>query len=164
MAVAESLDLTSEVVQAFNNSVLPACIGPTCVEATHLYGIERAVIPDHARLGSLVRMLACHFDGRSTPLTLNGIMVEMRGHQLTLEGAQPMLAASRERQVLTVLAERPGVVYSKKKLLKLVWGGTTSDEHVVEVTVGRLRRRLGEAGAGVETVRRRGYRLRADPV
>ncbi len=164
MAVAESVDLTDQVVEAFNSTVLAACIGPTCADATHLYGIERSIMPDHARLGSLVRMLANHFAGRSTPLTLNGIPVEMRGHQLTVAGTEPMLATSRERQVLTVLAERPGVVYSKKKLLKLVWGGTTSDEHVVEVTIGRLRRRLGEAGAGVETVRRRGYRLRSEPV
>jgi uroporphyrinogen-III synthase len=43
-----------------------------------------------------------------------------------------------------------------------VWGATESDEHVVEVTVARLRQRLGEAGTGVETVVRRGYRLSAD--
>lgn len=164
MAVAESMDLTNDVVDSFNTSILPACIGSVCVEATRSYGVARGVMPDHARLGSLVRMLATHFAGRSTPLTLNGIHVEMRGHQLTVAGGKPKIATSRERQVLTVLAERPGVVYSKKKLLKLVWGGTSSDEHVVEVTIGRLRRRLGEAGAGVETVRRRGYRLRAEPV
>ena len=164
MAIADSVDLTSQVVDALNTTVLPACIGPVCVEGTHEFGIERAVMPDHARLGSLVAMLASHFDGRSTPLTLNGIDVEMRGHQLTVAGTTPKLATTRERQVLTVLAERPGVVYSKKKLLKLVWGGSTADEHVVEVTVGRLRRRLGIAGAGVETVRRRGYRLRSEAV
>ena len=164
MAVAESLDVTREVVDAFNSKVMPACIGPTCADATHQHGIERSTMPDHARLGSLVRMLAHHFDGRTTPLTLNGITVEMRGHQLTVEGAEPLLATGRERQVLTVLAERPGVVYSKKKLLKLVWSGSSSDEHVVEVTIGRLRRRLGRAGAGIETVRRRGYRLRSEPI
>jgi len=39
-----------------------------------------------------------------------------------------------------------------------VWVGE-SDDHVVEVTIGRLRRRLGVAGALVGTVVRRGYRL-----
>jgi uroporphyrinogen-III synthase len=39
-----------------------------------------------------------------------------------------------------------------------VWTGET-DDHVVEVTVGRLRRRLGSAGTHIETVMRRGYRL-----
>ena len=38
-------------------------------------------------------------------------------------------------------------------------GPASRDEHVVEVTVGRLRRRLGPAGTHIETVMRRGYRL-----
>jgi uroporphyrinogen-III synthase len=42
-----------------------------------------------------------------------------------------------------------------------VWG-EVGDEHVVEVTVARLRRRLGAAGGGIETVVRRGYRLAID--
>ena len=60
------------------------------------------------------------------------------------------------------LAVKPGVVVSKPALLRAVWGATESDEHVVEVTVARLRQRLGEAGPGVETVVRRGYRLSPD--
>ena len=35
----------------------------------------------------------------------------------------------------------------------------TADDHAVEVTVGRLRRRLAPASEGIETVMRRGYRL-----
>jgi uroporphyrinogen-III synthase len=40
-----------------------------------------------------------------------------------------------------------------------VWCGASEDEHVVGVTVGRLRKKLGSAGASVRTVPRRGYRL-----
>ncbi|MEL6984626.1 MAG: helix-turn-helix domain-containing protein, partial [Actinomycetota bacterium] len=65
----------------------------------------------------------------------------------------------RERQILEVLLEGDGAVVSKERLLRSVWSGTESDPHVVEVTVGRLRRRLGPAGAGIETVIRRGYRV-----
>jgi len=60
--------------------------------------------------------------------------------------------------VLGILARRPGAVVSKKALLEEVWEGE-SDDHVVEVTVARLRHRLGAAGASIETVVRRGYRL-----
>jgi uroporphyrinogen-III synthase len=65
----------------------------------------------------------------------------------------------RERDVLRVLAERPGVVMSKRALLRRVWGHRETDEHAVEVTVARLRQRLGITGSGIETVIRRGYRL-----
>jgi uroporphyrinogen-III synthase len=40
-----------------------------------------------------------------------------------------------------------------------VWGTPDADEHTVEVTVARLRRRLGPAGKAVQTTTRRGYRL-----
>jgi uroporphyrinogen-III synthase len=93
----------------------------------------------------------------------------MGGHDVTVQGRfvvvgtdDPISLSDRERGVLDVLAERPGVVQSKATLLRAVWGGNESDEHVVEVTVGRLRQRLGTAGIGVETVVRRGYRLAAD--
>ena len=75
---------------------------------------------------------------------------------------EPIALSDRERGVLEVLAERPGAVQSKAALLKAVWGGGENDEHVVEVTVGRLRQRLGTAGLAVETVVRRGYRLATD--
>ena len=72
-----------------------------------------------------------------------------------------MTLTGRESQVLSALTERPGVVISKAKLLSTVWGSAESDPHVVEVTIGRLRRRLGPAAAGIETVMRRGYRASA---
>jgi DNA-binding winged helix-turn-helix (wHTH) protein len=50
-------------------------------------------------------------------------------------------------------------VVSPTTLLRTVWAGASDDEHVVGVTVGRLRRKLGDAGASVLTVPRRGYRL-----
>ena len=65
--------------------------------------------------------------------------------------------APRERRVLEVLGRRPGRVVNKQLLLSAVWEGR-ADEHAVEVTVGRLRRRL--AGLlEIQTVPRRGYRL-----
>ena len=50
-------------------------------------------------------------------------------------------------------------VVSKARLARQVWGPLDGDEHVVEVTVARLRKRLGPLGQGIETVMRRGYRL-----
>ena len=40
-----------------------------------------------------------------------------------------------------------------------MWAEATDDEHVVEVTIARLRTRLGPASPCLQTIRRRGYRL-----
>ena len=51
---------------------------------------------------------------------------------------------------------------SKAELVRTVWGDVNADHHVAEVSVARLRQRLGDAGVGIETVIRRGYRLNVD--
>ena len=80
---------------------------------------------------------------------------------LTVDARASSRLPERERVLLEALAERPGAVVSKRALLRRVWGPGETDEHVVEVTIARLRQRLGVAGAGIETVIRRGYRLRS---
>ena len=80
---------------------------------------------------------------------------------LTVDAGASSRLPERERVLLEALAERPGAVVSKRALLRRVWGPGETDEHVVEVTIARLRQRLGVAGAGIETVIRRGYRLRS---
>ncbi len=79
---------------------------------------------------------------------------------LTVDAGTSSRLPERERVLLEALAERPGAVVSKRALLRRVWGPGETDEHVVEVTIARLRQRLGVAGVGIETVIRRGYRLR----
>ncbi len=79
---------------------------------------------------------------------------------LTVDAGASSRLPERERVLLEALAERPGAVVSKRALLRRVWGPGETDEHVVEVTIARLRQRLGVAGVGIETVIRRGYRLR----
>ena len=58
------------------------------------------------------------------------------------------------------LAGRAGRVVPRKVLLSEIWEAS-ADPHLLEVTVGRLRRRLGDLGAAVQVVPRRGYVLRS---
>lgn len=96
----------------------------------------------------------------SAELVLGGVLMTVTGDSVVVGGAALTLT-ERERALLDVLLERPGAVFSKSVLLRRVWPGDEHDEHVVEVTMARLRRRLGPAAAGIETVFRRGYRLAA---
>lgn len=69
-----------------------------------------------------------------------------------------------EFAILEALGRDPGVVITRQQLLDRVWGPDfVGDEHVLEVHVGNLRRKLGDDSAKprfIETVRGVGYRLR----
>lgn len=99
-------------------------------------------------------------------MTSETIVLQLANHTVVVDGSSLTVDAGvatrlpdRERVLLEALAERPGAVVSKRALLRRVWGPGENDEHVVEVTMARLRQRLGVAGTGIETVIRRGYRL-----
>lgn len=163
VTLARDQGCLDEMLASFNEGrVAAVCVGPVCAEKAHRLGIVRTIEPNHPRLGAMVQACASAFSDRGLSFSLAGHELCMQGRLVLVDDGEPIALSDRERDVLEVLAERPGAVHSKASLLKSVWGGAESDEHVVEVTVGRLRQRLGEAGAGIETVVRRGYRLAAD--
>ena len=163
--VAERMGVLDPLLTALAGPVVPVCVGPVCASGITDLGLPDPVQPERYRLGSMVLAVADTFRGLGRHLTLAGIDVRIQGRAVILPsddgrpGATTVLLTDKERLVLDVLAERPGVVWSKDQLLVRVWDGAESDPHVVEVTVGRLRQRLGPAGVGIETVIRRGYRL-----
>lgn len=157
--IADELDLADDLRTALNSDVAVFCVGPVCAGGAQDLGIEHPLQPDRPRLGAMVQQLTAWFTERERAFVLAGHPVRLQGRMVTVDGSEPVRLTERERSLLDVLAERPGVVHSKRSLLRSVWGGVESDEHVVEVTVGRLRQRLGPAADGVETVVRRGYRL-----
>ena len=69
-----------------------------------------------------------------------------------------------EFNLLSALARDPGIVVTRQALLDRVWGPDfVADDHLVDVHVGNLRRKLGDDTAQprfIETVRGVGYRLR----
>lgn len=77
---------------------------------------------------------------------------------------QPVALTTIEFDLLLTLAREPGVVFSRQRLLDRVWGmDYVGDEHVVDVHLGNLRRKLGDRAARprfIETVRGAGYRFR----
>ena len=80
-------------------------------------------------------------------------------------GTCPSSLTTIEFDLLSTLAEDPGVVFSRQKLLDRVWGmDYVGDDHVVDVHLGNLRRKLGDDATSptfIETVRGVGYRFRS---
>lgn len=68
--------------------------------------------------------------------------------------------SSREFDLLEAFLEHPGQVLTRDQLIDRVWGYDYEGEaRVVNVTVGRLREKLGSAGKRLTAVRGVGYRL-----
>jgi DNA-binding response OmpR family regulator len=68
-----------------------------------------------------------------------------------------------EFRLLELLASRPGIVFSRDKLLELMRGDTAVEPRLVDTYVRRLRRKFESVDAGadvIETVIGAGYRLR----
>ena len=69
-----------------------------------------------------------------------------------------------EFDLLAVLARDPGVVVTRQGLLDRIWGADYfGDDHVLDVHVAKLRRKLAADGSVadmIETVRGIGFRLR----
>ena len=160
LRLADDMGLGERLREAFVHRVVAACVGPVCATPLVAEGIPVPVAPDVGRLGLLVRALSDHLVATRRHLVLAGIPVTLSGSLAVLPEAGSILELpARERGVLDALAASPGAVVSAGALLTRVWGSPHADPHLVETTVARLRRRLGPAGKGIVTLRRRGYRL-----
>ncbi len=73
---------------------------------------------------------------------------------------QPIRLTRREFDLLRCLVDNRNRVLSRDRLLERVWGYDKSVEtRSVDVHVGRLRAKLGQAGEQIETLVGMGYRF-----
>jgi DNA-binding response OmpR family regulator len=96
------------------------------------------------RIGSLV------IDEDAHAVARNGILVEL---------------TAREFALLVTLARHPGRVFTRAQLLEQIWGDEYYDDHVVDVHIGNLRKKLEEDATHprfIATVRGVGYRIVPD--
>jgi DNA-binding response OmpR family regulator len=96
------------------------------------------------------------------PRRFGELEIDPRAREVRLAG-RPVELTRREFDVLDALAAEPGVAFSRDQLLERVWGpGWFGDDHVVDVHVANLRRKLADDPAApryVRTVRGIGYRM-----
>ena len=115
-----------------------------------------------ARVKALLRRPRAAFeDGRN--LSLGELVIDQPTRTVTLR-AEPVALTTIEFELLLTLARDPGVVFPRQRLLDRVWGmDYVGDEHVVDVHLGNLRRKLGDHATRptfIETIRGAGYRFR----
>ena len=98
-----------------------------------------------------------------TPLLRCGeIAVDKARHLVTVQGAAVSLTL-KEFDLLCLFMENPGLVFTRDQLLRSVWGADyLGESRTVDVHIGTLRTKLGQAGKYIGTVRGVGYRMERD--
>jgi uroporphyrinogen-III synthase len=145
------------LLAALRTDVVAACRGPVSAAPLVRRGVP-VVAPARPRLTGLVAALVEELPRRAPTLRVAGREVVLRGHAAMVDGTFRPLAPA-PMAVLRALAATPGRVLSRAALLTSLPRG--ADEHAVEMAVARLRAALG-GSAFVQTVVKRGYRLRVD--
>jgi len=93
-------------------------------------------------------------------IEMHGLLIHPGRHELRVDG-NPVTLSSTEFRVLYFLASRPGWVFSRQQILDGVHGDNYAiTDRAVDVQIVGLRKKLGEAGKYIETVRGVGYRFK----
>lgn len=109
-----------------------------------------------ARVRSLLRRTA---ESQVSTLRVGTLSLDLRHRVLQVQGRRIELTG-RELGLLEVLMRNAGRVVTRTEILDQVWGVHFDPEsNVIEVHMRRLREKLGDAAASLETVRGQGYRM-----
>jgi len=94
-------------------------------------------------------------------LVIGELCIDQARRRVIHDGS-PVSLSPREYDLLLTLARSEGQLVERSTLLAEVWGGEPSTgSNVLDVNIGRLRRKIGSAGNNlIQTVTGQGYRLR----
>jgi two-component system phosphate regulon response regulator PhoB len=113
-----------------------------------------------ARAKAVLRRKSTNVKSTSDVVKIHEIEIDPRRHSVKVNGKDADLT-STEFSLLHFLAARPGWVFTRYQIVD----GTKGDDYVVtdravDVQVVGLRKKLGQAGKYIETVRGVGYRFK----
>ncbi|GAA1805246.1 response regulator transcription factor [Luedemannella flava] len=100
--------------------------------------------------------------GEEPPRVFGPLRIDVTAREVLVNDELVELTRT-EFDILAALSARPRLAYSRRQLVDTVWGEDwVGDEHLVDVHIGHLRRKLGDDRAAprfVRTVRGVGYRM-----
>jgi len=118
-----------------------------------------------ARVEAVLRRTAARNDEdrrelSETPIFIHELEIHPKQHLVRLSGATLELSRT-EFQVLSLLANKPGWVFTRQQILDGLYGEKYAvTDRAVDVQIVGLRKKLGAAGKYIETVRGVGYRFK----
>ena len=96
---------------------------------------------------------------RERCLKCNQIMINLRTHDVTVDGKLVTLSP-KEYELLLTFMEHPNWIFTREMLLDRIWGmDYEGTERTVDNHVKKLRKSLGTSGKQIKTVFRKGYKL-----
>jgi len=120
-----------------------------------------------ARIGVLLRRPRTGMseeDFKESQRVFGDLVIDLPAHEVRV-GTNVIPLTRMEYNLLDALSSRPRMVFSRQQLLDVVWdeaSGVASDEHLVDIHIGNLRRKLGDdprTARYVVTIRGVGYRM-----
>ncbi|OHB67632.1 MAG: DNA-binding response regulator [Planctomycetes bacterium RBG_13_63_9] len=113
-----------------------------------------------ARVRAVLRRRAVEPAGETSVIRIRNLVIHPGRHEVLVD-AEPVTLTSTEFRVLHVLARRPGWVYTRLQISEAVHGADYPvTDRSVDVQIVALRKKLGDAGQYIQTVRGVGYRLK----
>ena len=95
----------------------------------------------------------------ATDITVGNITLKEKEHMVIADSKKTELT-HKEFEMLKLLMQNPGIVFSRDKLMSEVWGTDYIGEtRTVDMHIKTLRKKLGNAGGQIKTVIGAGYRL-----
>ncbi len=99
-------------------------------------------------------------DEQERAITVRGVHIDPERHEVRI-GRQCIDLTVTEFRMLQLLASRPGRVYTRQSIINAIHGAYAAvTDRSVDVQIVTLRRKLGESGGLIETVRGVGYRFK----
>lgn len=96
----------------------------------------------------------------NTPVKINELTIDPARYKVTVKN-KPVELTFTEFMILYTLAKRPGLVLTRYSIVDAVRGSNyVVTDRAVDVQIVSLRRKLGQFGKYIETVRGVGYRFR----
>jgi two-component system alkaline phosphatase synthesis response regulator PhoP len=116
-----------------------------------------------ARVRAVLRRHAPAPSEEDTPLVLHDLTIHPGRHEVLVQG-RPVELTATEFRLLTMLARRPGWVFTRSQIVQEVHGEDYPvTDRAVDVQIVWLRKKLGSCGKYIGTVRGVGYRFTEQP-
>lgn len=113
-----------------------------------------------ARVKTVLRRDSKVKEGKSPLIKVDEMEIDTVRHRVAINGETIDLTAT-EFDILVYLARRPGWVFTRSQIINGVKGDDYPvTDRSVDVQILNLRKKLGDAGANIETVRGVGYRFK----
>ena len=115
-----------------------------------------------ARVRAVLRRAAVEPGDEKDILVRGPIEIDRTHHAVKIDG-EPLTLTLSEFKTLELFVKRPGVVFSRYQIVDAVHGSDYPvTDRSVDVQIVGLRRKLGQLGELIETVRGVGYRMKAE--